>query len=90
MGVNRFQDSEESPQDVFPIDPKQQKEQAERVRRLKLGRDQGEVTKSLAELESVAKEGGNILYPMKTALRCYATLGEVSDVLRAVYGTYTP
>jgi len=90
VGVNRFQDSEESPQDVFPIDPKQQKEQAERVRRLKLGRDQGEVTKSLAELESVAKEGGNILYPMKTALRCYATLGEVSDVLRAVYGTYTP
>ncbi|MDA8262069.1 MAG: methylmalonyl-CoA mutase family protein [Actinomycetota bacterium] len=90
VGVNHFAEEERSDAEVFPIDPALQEEQATRVRKLKLERDNALVSARLAELEQAARGSGNLLYPMKEALRAYATLGEVSDTLRSVFGTYTP
>lgn len=90
VGVNKFVDDQAEPADVFPIDPEFQKLQAERVAKLKASRDQPAVDRALADLEAAARGTQNLLVPMKEALRCHATLGEVSDVLRAVFGVYTP
>ncbi len=90
VGVNHFSEEERSEAEVFPIDPALQEEQAGRVRRLKSERDNALVRARLADLEEVARSSDNLLYPMKEALRAYATLGEVSDTLRSVFGTYTP
>ena len=90
VGVNKFADEQVEPPEVFPIDPKLQAEQAARVARLKSTRDNTRVDQTLSELEKTARGDGNVLYPMKEALRNYATLGEVSDVLRGVFGVYQP
>ncbi len=90
VGVNRFNELNEAEPEVFPIDPMQQLKQAERVKRLKATRNQEPVERALDDLRQAAVEGTNLMYPMKEALRVYATLGEVSDVLREVYGVYVP
>ena len=79
------------PVEVFPIDPELQRSQAERVRTLKAQRpDQDGVRAALADVEAAARGTQNLLVPMKEALRRKATLGEVSDVLRGVFGVYQP
>ncbi len=90
VGVNEFLDANPGDQEVFPIDPAQQLLQAKRVAKLKAERSAEPVTVALAELERVASEGGNLMYPMKKALAQRATLGEVADTLRKVFGTYQP
>jgi methylmalonyl-CoA mutase N-terminal domain/subunit len=60
------------------------------LRQLRASRDQAEVDRALAEVEAVARGTANLLPPMKVALRARATLGEVSDVLRGVFGEYQP
>ncbi|MDA8196096.1 MAG: methylmalonyl-CoA mutase family protein [Actinomycetota bacterium] len=90
VGVNEFVDEVEGKNEVFPIDPALEREQVARVAQLKANRDNDEVKRQLLEVDRVAREGGNLLYPMKEALRNYATLGEVSDTLRGVFGTYSP
>ena len=59
-------------------------------RQLRASRDQAEVDRALAEVEAAARGTANLLPPMKKALRSRATLGEVSDVLRGVFGEYHP
>jgi methylmalonyl-CoA mutase N-terminal domain/subunit len=90
VGVNRFVEEEAEPVEVFPIDPELQRVQAERVRRVRAERDQEAVRRALDDLRDAARGTQNILYPMKEALRHRATLGEVSDVLREVFGVYRP
>ena len=57
---------------------------------LKSTRDNDAVRAALDDLAAAARGTQNVLYPMKTALATMATLGEVADVLRAEFGTYTP
>ena len=90
VGVNRFADGESSAADVFPIDPQNQRDQVHRVRELKAARNQDGVDTALRDLETAARGSANVLYPMKVALSRRATLGEVSDVLRGVFGEYHP
>jgi methylmalonyl-CoA mutase N-terminal domain/subunit len=91
VGVNKFVEDEPEPVDVFPIDPELQRAQADRVRTLRAERpDQDGVRAALADLEAAARGTQNLLVPMKEALRRKATLGEVSDVLRGVFGVYQP
>jgi methylmalonyl-CoA mutase N-terminal domain/subunit len=75
---------------VFPIDPELERQQAKRLQDLRAKRDQGAVDKALEDVRAAAKGTQNLLYPMKEALRAYATLGEVSDVLRDEFGVYQP
>jgi methylmalonyl-CoA mutase N-terminal domain/subunit len=90
VGVNRH--VEESPDlvEVFPIDPGLQRQQAERVRRVREERDQARAEAALADVAAAARGTQNLLVPMKEALRARATLGEVSDVLRDAFGVYQP
>jgi methylmalonyl-CoA mutase N-terminal domain/subunit len=90
VGVNRH--VEESPDlvEVFPIDPGLQRQQAERVRRVREERDQPRAEGALADVAAAARGTQNLLVPMKEALRARATLGEVSDVLREAFGVYQP
>ncbi len=90
VGVNRFVDTNAERTEVFPINPVSQKAQADRVRRLKVERDNTLVEMKLAALKSAALGDENLMYPMREALRAYATLGEVADTLRGVFGTYSP
>ena len=90
VGVNKFVDDVAEPTEVFPIDPALQRQQAERVRTLRAQRDQGAVDAALKDLTDAARGTGNLLVPMKEALRRRATLGEVSDVLRSEFGVYQP
>ena len=90
VGVNRFTDSAEEPAEVFPIDIKLQQLQIERTRSVRTARDQAAVDRALADVAETARGEGNLLVPMKAALKQMATLGEVSDVLRLEFGVYQP
>jgi methylmalonyl-CoA mutase N-terminal domain/subunit len=90
VGVNRFHDDQPDSTEVFPIDPALERHQVERVRRTRAERDQAAAEAALADIASAARGTQNLLPPMKEALRRRATLGEVSDVLRAEFGVYRP
>jgi methylmalonyl-CoA mutase, N-terminal domain len=90
VGVNKYVDDQPEPAEVFPIDPELQRKQVARTQRVRAERDQAAVDKALAEVEAAARGTQNLLYPMKDALAARATLGEVSDVLRGVFGVYQP
>jgi methylmalonyl-CoA mutase N-terminal domain/subunit len=90
VGVNKFEEVSNSKADVFPIDIEQQRTQTARVLQLKAHRDNESVRIALANLNETARGSGNVLYPVKEALRVMATLGEVADVLRGVFGQYQP
>jgi len=90
VGVNRFVRDTEEPVELHELDPELERRQVERLARVRDERDQGVVDKALAALEDAAEGDENLLYPMREALAAYATLGEVSDVLRRVFGEYEP
>jgi methylmalonyl-CoA mutase N-terminal domain/subunit len=90
VGVNRFTDAESEVTEVFPIDVTLQQIQIDRTRSVRAERDQAAVDRALADVAETAKGDGNLLVPMKAALKQMATLGEVSDVLRAEFGVYQP
>ncbi|MSY31953.1 MAG: methylmalonyl-CoA mutase, partial [Actinobacteria bacterium] len=90
IGVNKFTETTNQKNDVFPIVVEQQRAQEKRVRELKLRRDNAAVTAALEELATAARGSSNLLYPMKTALSRMATLGEVADTLRGEFGVYQP
>jgi methylmalonyl-CoA mutase N-terminal domain/subunit len=64
--------------------------QIDRTRLVRAERDQAAVDRALADVAETAKGEGNLLVPMKEALRAMATLGEVADVLRGEFGVYQP
>ncbi|QFZ74669.1 methylmalonyl-CoA mutase [Streptomyces fagopyri] len=90
VGVNRFRLDEEEPYEPLRVDPAIEAQQAERLARLRADRDGAAVGAALAELKEAAAGTANVLYPMKDALRARATVGEVCDALREVWGTYVP
>ncbi|HJP66790.1 MAG TPA: methylmalonyl-CoA mutase family protein, partial [Actinomycetota bacterium] len=89
VGVNRWVEEDE-PVDIQAIDEGEVEAQKERVRELRAERDQGAVDRALAEVTAAAEGTDNLLPPMREALRARATLGEVSDALREVFGVYQP
>ena len=90
VGVNRFELDIEEPVELHHLDPELQRRQVARLQQVRAGRDQAVVDAALKDLEEAARGNDNVLYPMKDALRAYATLGEVSDVLRGIFGEYEP
>jgi methylmalonyl-CoA mutase N-terminal domain/subunit len=90
VGVNRFVEAEEQPVELQRISEAEVRRQVERVRALRAERDQAAVDAALAAVSETARGTGNLLPPMKEALRARATLGEVSDALRSVFGEYRP
>jgi len=90
VGMNRFEEPEERAVELQRIAEEEVTRQIERVRRLREERDAGAAERALAAVDEAAKGVGNLLPPLKEALRARATLGEVSDVLRRNFGEYRP
>jgi methylmalonyl-CoA mutase, N-terminal domain len=90
VGVNRYQLDEEEPYQPLQVDPAIEARQAARLAALRAGRDQAAVTAALDEIRAVAGGTGNVLFAMKEALRLRATIGEVCDAFRDVWGVYRP
>ncbi len=90
VGVNRFTIESEERYEPLRVDPSIEAEQTERLRTLRATRDQGAVEAALADVRAAAEGTANLLVPMRQALRARATVGEVSDALRSVWGQYRP
>ncbi len=90
VGVNRFTEDVDGEPVVFPIDPSLQVNQIARTKAFKANRDQDRVLHALEDLRAAARGTQNLLVPMREALKGHATLGEVSDALRDVFGVYQP
>ena len=90
VGVNRFEHESEEPVEIMSLDPELERRQIERTQRVRKERDQAAADAALKQLSEAAKGTDNLLYPMRDALAAYATLGEVSDVLREEFGEYEP
>jgi len=90
VGVNRFVEDEERPVEIQRVSEEEEERQVERLRDLRARRDSAAASAALAEVERAARGTANLLPPMKEALRARATLGEVSDVLRGVFGEHRP
>jgi methylmalonyl-CoA mutase N-terminal domain/subunit len=90
VGVNRFQVGEAPPPELQRIGDEEVERQLGRIRELRARRDGEAVRRALDAVKETAAGTGNVLPPMKEALRACATLGEVSDVLRGVFGEFRP
>jgi methylmalonyl-CoA mutase N-terminal domain/subunit len=90
VGVNRFVDESAAEPEAMPVDPRLQQEQIERLRALRAARDESGVTAAIDQVRAAARGTQNLLVPMREALKRRATLGEVSDALREVFGEYRP
>ncbi|MEM0288234.1 MAG: methylmalonyl-CoA mutase family protein [Nitrososphaerota archaeon] len=89
VGVNAYRIKEKKPIDILTIDERAQKLQIERVQRLKKTRNEADVKKSLEELrEAFLDSKTNVMYPMIKAVKAKATLGEIMQVGREVYGPW--
>ena len=90
VGVNRYTVDEEEPYAPLRVDPELQQAQRERLARLRRERDQPAVDVALAAVRQAAQGTDNVLPPLKSALAAGATVGEVCDALRSVWGVYVP
>jgi len=88
VGVNAFRTEGDEPIPTLRIDETVARGQVERLRAVRAERDGALVEKTLAGVERAAREGTNVVPPVIEAAKAYATLGEISDVLRKVFGVY--
>ena len=88
VGVNRFATDEKTSIDVFNIDPTIERQQVERVRAVRASRDQATWSAALAAVRTAASDGTNVLPHILAAVEARATVGEISDTMRAVFGEH--
>jgi methylmalonyl-CoA mutase N-terminal domain/subunit len=89
VGVNEFV-SEGAKVPILKVDSRVETEQVERLRGLRASRDASRWASALQRLESAARGADNLVPPILDAVRANATVGEISDVLRRVFGEYAP
>jgi methylmalonyl-CoA mutase, N-terminal domain len=90
VGVNKHQMPAGEHYEPLRVDPAIEEEQAKRLAALRADRSADEVERALDALRRAAGGNDNVLYPMRDALRARATVGEVCNALRDVWGVYTP
>ena len=90
VGVNCFEVEEKQPGNLLRVDPAIGKAQKARLNSLKSRRDQRAVGLALKSVEKAAKSKENLIPPILDAVKSYATIGEICDVLRGIFGTYRP
>ena len=89
VGVNEFvEEDEKAKADIMKVDEKVEESQKEKLNNIKEKRDDKAVEKHLERIRKAAENGDNVMYPIVDAVREYASLGEISNVLRDVYGEY--
>lgn len=88
VGVNELVQEKQPPIDILYIDQEASDTQGRRLRELRAARDPDAVQRALDALQRAAEGRDNLMYPMLDAVRAYATLGEMCDALREVWGEY--
>ncbi|HYB44275.1 MAG TPA: methylmalonyl-CoA mutase family protein [Candidatus Methylomirabilis sp.] len=88
VGVNKYVMADEKPVEYLRIDPAIEREQIERVTRVKAARDAARVERRLAELAEACRDGRNVMPVLVDAVKDYVSLGEIADVYRRVFGLY--
>jgi methylmalonyl-CoA mutase N-terminal domain/subunit len=88
VGVNDFVDAVEHPLETLYIDEAVEDQQKEAVRELRRSRDGKAVSSALSALKQVCADGRNVMPALVEAVKTYATVGEISDVMRDVFATY--
>jgi methylmalonyl-CoA mutase N-terminal domain/subunit len=88
VGVNAFKGTDDKKIELLKIDEKVHAEQCDRLKLLKSERSQAAVDAALAKVEAACRGSDNLMPPVLEAVKAYATLGEVSDVFRKVWGQY--
>jgi methylmalonyl-CoA mutase N-terminal domain/subunit len=88
VGVNRFEVEEEKPISLQKIDPALEPKQIERLRALRASRDAAPCQDALKKVEDAARSGENVMPRILAAVDAYATVGEISDAMRRVFGEY--
>jgi methylmalonyl-CoA mutase N-terminal domain/subunit len=89
VGVNKYTMENEPPIEILRIDPEVERRQLERLKKIKEERDNAKVADRLGKLKEAAEKNLNLMPYIIDAVREYATLQEICDVFREVYGTYT-
>jgi methylmalonyl-CoA mutase N-terminal domain/subunit len=89
VGVNKFVTDQVDDVDILRVDPEAEKRQLDRLGKWKANRDQEAVDTKLEELREVARGDGNLLPPIKEALRAGGSIGEVCNAMRDVFGEYS-
>ncbi|HCD09533.1 MAG TPA: methylmalonyl-CoA mutase [Thermoanaerobacter sp.] len=90
VGVNKFQIEEEPPKNLLKVNPEVEKIQRKKLEVLRATRDNIAVKSALEELSCKAKTSENLMPSIINCVKVYATLGEISDTLRGVFGEYKP
>jgi methylmalonyl-CoA mutase N-terminal domain/subunit len=90
VGLNKFQIKEGPPKGLLKVDPAVGEQQVAKLKALRAKRDNAAVKASLERLEAAAKGTDNLMPLILESVRHYATLGEICDVLRGVFGEYRP
>ena len=88
VGVNQFQTQEEPLRDILRIPPEVERVQKEKLAQLKKERSSEKVKMALAALGKSAQGAGNLVPSILNTVKVYATIGEISDTLREVFGEY--
>jgi methylmalonyl-CoA mutase N-terminal domain/subunit len=88
VGVNEFVTPENRPIPLLRIDPAVERQQIERLRRVRAARDEAAARRALDTLRRTTEQGGNTMPAIVEAVKARVTLGEICDVFRAVYGEY--
>ncbi len=88
VGVNDFTVEEDNQGELLKMDLSLEDQQKRKLAAVKAERNQAAAKKALAAVEAAAREGGNLMPVIIEAVRAYATLGEISDAMRQVFGEY--
>jgi methylmalonyl-CoA mutase N-terminal domain/subunit len=88
VGVNRYQDERGTPLPLLRIDPEVERAQVERLQKLRARRDAARLQAALRQVEETARSEQNLMPAILEAVKAYATVGEISDVMRRVFGEY--
>ena len=90
VGVNSFTAGYEAPGEILKVNPAIEEKQRTRIARVRAERGQQAAQSSLARVEQAARDGSNMMPPIIDAVRAWATLGEIADSMRRVFGEYQP
>ena len=88
VGVNRYQTEDKSTIEVFQVNPDLEVQQVRRVQQVRQVRDQGRWKAALDEVARAAGTTDNLVPPIVAAVESHATVGEIADTLRGVFGEY--
>jgi methylmalonyl-CoA mutase N-terminal domain/subunit len=88
VGVNKYVAEEEAEVELHEYNEAWAEEKIKGLKELRETRNSQSVVDSLKKLERVAREGGNVMYPLVECCKAYATVGEMSDVFKDVFGEY--